>query len=202
MYYHRRKKNRQKENQDIEIILTEYVALRSEAQIIDNIAIAIASLNFTLIGVIVTLVLREQMDNIKLMQSTFYFIIPCVSMFFGLLWIDQIFRRIRFAAYFNHLEIKINSLSNGRNDSMDWERWVKRRYRNRKFLKKTHQYYGYFVLGSNLLLPIISVGLGYEVFEIPFNKILLIVTITIFLVFFVFCVFYCREILSLNNNEN
>lgn len=199
MYLGKKKmKRKQEKNQAVQAMLTEYTALRAEAQMFDSIAIAIATLNFTLLGVIVTLVLKESEASVKLMQWTFYFIIPCLSMFFGLLWVDQLFRRARFGAYFSYLEEKINAVTNEIRDRMEWERWNKKRYVKKTFLFKTNQYYGYFVLGSNLALPLVSVGLGRYVLDIIPNRVLLIVIGVVYMVFLAFCGFYCREILSLN----
>ncbi len=207
----------------LQALLTEYSCLRAEAQHEDTHQIQLVALTFTMLGVAVTATATCSEEFLTLLSKEiclFLFIIvfPFLIMFMGLIWIDLIYRRVRFGVYTIKLENKINRLLRveAGNEAMEWEHWIKKLDNGRKidgisnFFNLTGFFRGYVISGCWLSAPLLIIWLyfiftGYplleelkEIYQISCNnRPLSAVTIFVYAVYYFLFMKYIKRITDL-----
>lgn len=211
----------------LQALLTEYSCLRAEAQHEDTHQIQLVTLTFTVLGVAVTAAAtfgKEFLTSLNKEMCLFLFIIvlPFLFMFMGLIWIDLIYRRVRFGIYTIKLENKINRLLQveAGNEAMEWEHWIKRLDNERKidgisnFFNLTSLFRGYVISGCWLSAPLLIIWLYFiftgnpiseefkEIYQISCNNCLLsIVTIFVYIVYYFLFIKYIKRIIDFQKSD-
>lgn len=143
----------------LDALLREYESLRQEATHCDSTQMSLATSAFGFLTACFTLsgiFARSPTDSFLV-----YCVLPCFSMFFGLLWIDQLFRRIRFGTYMRRTENKIDLLipkleSNGTPVRiLEFERWISELDDNLPLLRRPRFIYGFILTGTWLIVPVL-----------------------------------------------
>jgi len=159
-------------------LITEYTCLREEAQHDDTHQIQLVTVTFsTLIALVSAAAAFHDIIPNRVILFMSFMALPCLTMFMGLLWIDLIYRRSRFAAYTKVLENKINNLISGRRPSkdpaaervVDWEHWIQRLEDGTGFFNVTRFYRGYIVSGSWLAAPFLIMGSYFLLADQPLS---------------------------------
>lgn len=136
---------------------------------------------------------------------------PILLMFFGCMWINLLFRWARYGAYLYLLEEDINRLVGCEKQKIYFEHWIISREYKRKFYNKTSRFYGYFVFGTMLFVPVLlflftdlmfpSWGLLYPAWNIcDLAKEHMFWCIFLVFVYFIYAFImfsYCKEIVDL-----
>lgn len=142
----------EKAKEFINVSLTEYKELRSELRDIISRQFLIISLTITILGTLFGFSV-EKTTNVELI---FLLIIPCVSIFSGILWLDCIYRQVKMGTYISLIENKINKLfSYDNKNALNWEHYADAEA-NTSFIKKINHWGYYFGLAFYLLMPAVS----------------------------------------------
>jgi len=143
----------------LDTLLREYESLRQEATHCDSTQMSLATSAFGFLTACFTLsgiFAKSPTDSFLV-----YCVLPCLSMFFGLLWIDQLFRRIRFGTYMRRTENKIDLLipelkSNGTPVRiLEFERWISELDDNLPLFRRPRFIYGFILTGTWLITPVL-----------------------------------------------
>ena len=141
----------------LDILLKEYASLRAESANCDNTQMHIATIAFTFLAASFTI--TSSFSEEPASSFLAYCAFPCISMFFCLLWMDQIYRRIRFGTYLRRTENKVYSLI--QNDEtapfriMEFEHWISRLDEKKCLLLRPRYMYGCIMCGACLVFPIL-----------------------------------------------
>ncbi len=159
-------------------LMTEYSCLREEAQHDDTHQIQLVTVTFsTLVALVSAAAAFHDVIPHRVILFLSFMALPCLTMFMGLLWIDLIYRRTRFAAYTKMLENKINNLIYTQRPSdgpaarhvVDWEHWIQRSEDGTGFFNVTRFYRGYIVSGSWLVAPLLIMGSYFLLSDQPLS---------------------------------
>lgn len=152
---------------ELQVLLAEYNSLRDEAKNCDTVQMLVATICMTVIGALFSANIffktPETQSRLALLYL-FWCLIPWIIMFFGIIWIDQLYRRMRFGAYLYSLEVKINKLFVGE-PRMNWEHWIVSIEKNDSFFKPSHLY-GYIISGSWIFMPFLIFSLANSIFSL------------------------------------
>lgn len=150
----------------IDIVMTEYSELRSELREIISKQFTVISATFTILASLFTLAItlmasKEEVDP-KFISTIFYVIIPCFSMFSGILWLDYVYRQVKIGVYISLIETKINKMFVSKKYINDinkcplfWEHYADSEAHKNFLLKSNHWNY-YFSMALYLGLPAVS----------------------------------------------
>lgn len=112
---------------DINGLLTEYNAIKAEEIACEQSQISIATTLFSFIAAVLGLNLFFG-DSIKISEQSAQFLIlgACfiLVMFFGCLWMHQLYCQMRFGAYLYHLENDINQYYEDKRNGVYFEHWI------------------------------------------------------------------------------
>jgi len=159
-------------------LITEYTCLREEAQHDDTHQIQLVTVTFsTLVALVSAAAAFHDVIPHRVTLFLSFMALPCLTMFMGLLWIDLIYRRTRFAAYTKLLENKINNLicmkrpfeGPAAERVVDWEHWIQRMEDGTGFFNVTRFYRGYIVSGSWLVAPFLIMGSYFLLSDQPLS---------------------------------
>ena len=142
--------------------------------------------------------------------------IPGVVLFFGAIWLDQVYRQVMLGVYALLLEREINEMQEYR--ILYWENWATREANKKPLIKKSldessekigffdklSYFYYYICLGLFLSVPPFSAVIGYFVVEknLAIMKVALIVGAIAYCAFCFFCFKYVTKILSLRDTQS
>lgn len=144
----------------LNVMMQEYCSLRQEATQCDNTQMTIAGTAFTFFAALIAITVENTIISEQAVSLLAYLAFPCIIMFFCLLWIDQLYRRIRFGTYLRRAEKKILFLIKVINDDkksikpIDYEQWISSLDDDKFFLLRTRYIYGYILSGCCIVVPI------------------------------------------------
>ena len=196
-------------NQSMEALLAEFTALRAEssalAQSEDSLATTIFSFIAAVIGLNFLFSGQEQ-ANIHSSQVMVLGLCPLIIMFFGCMWMNILYRRIRYGVYLYLLEVDINKCIVGKKKKIYWEHWLIAIESDRKFFTRTSRFWGYIIFGSWLSMPVllyVFAAVLFPTWDICAFLIENIVWTCIIgitaIVYYIIMICFCREILCLRN---
>lgn len=151
----------------IDVALTEYSELRAELRDIISKQFTVISATFTILASLltfgITLMSSQYEIDPKFISAIFYVIIPCFSMFSGILWLDYVCRQVKIGAYISLIETKINKMfvsdkdiNNMEKCPLFWEHYADSEA-HRHFLFKSNHWNYYFSMALYLGLPAVSI---------------------------------------------
>ncbi len=152
----------------IEVALAEYSALRAELRETIAKQFKVISTTFTLLASLftagATLISSNVQTKPTFMSLLFYVIIPCFSMFSGILWLDYVYRQVKIGAYISLVETKLNAMFVKSEELQDvtkcpmfWEHYADEEA-HRSFLLKSNHWNYYFSMALYIGLPLVSIG--------------------------------------------
>lgn len=171
----------------IRAMLLEYSELRQEKRVSLQQLAAMPTILVSAIGIMLTICfgLHANENPIynqnELIAFICYAIIPGITAFIGVLWLDQAYRRVRLSVYLALIEKKIsgavktsvieekitNAVGTDKIDEIDvedpmfWEQWTHIQSNYKTFFKRVIHYRYYVSLGLFLFLPLLSFFLGF-----------------------------------------
>lgn len=196
---------------DISALLAEYSAIKAEETACEQTQMQIATAVFSFIGAIVGLNFFFQ-NNTKINFGTQYMLLgfcPLLIMFFGCLWMYQLYCHMRFGAYLYHLEEDINRCYPENERKIYFEHWIVKQEEGKNFWKRTSRLYGYVTLGTWLSAPILLVCFvigffpDWDVVAFYVNHLILTtLIICILILYYIIQLIYVFSILSLKKQKN
>ena len=191
-------------DQILNVIMMEYNALRTESRDKQKMQFTIISLIVSAISIVfgLTADLESAAAAVSL-PILYFFLLPCTIMFFGILWLDQVYRQVMIGTYIAQLEKKVNaflksSVPGGMSCVMNWEQWLSKRRPTQKVWGKTNYFYTHIGLGTLWLLPIVVYGIGSILTGISLLNFFAIPSSLAFAVYNLFVVLYVKAILDLD----
>lgn len=162
------------DNHAWDAIMAEYTALRTESRDKQKMQFTILSLIVSAISIVFGLTATVKINEAKSFLLVLYlFLLPCTIMFFGILWLDQVYRQVMIGTYIAHIEEKINKiLTTDASADMPyvyWEHWLSKRRPTHEFFNKPNYYYTYICLGTLLVLPVATYVIGSVLTDCPIN---------------------------------
>lgn len=97
----------------VDSMLIEYGELRSEIRGCMQLQCTLLTLFVTAIGIVFALLFKTDGNDITdgmTIQSVGVCLIPGISAFCGVLWLDQVFRQVRIGSYIYELEERVNRI--------------------------------------------------------------------------------------------
>lgn len=208
------------EKKDIETLLAEFTALRTETTYLQQSESSMSAMTFSFIAAI--LGLNYFLSNSNASDTThsskciILVLCPILLMFFGCLWMDLLFRRIRYGAYLYLLEVDINRLVGSDEQKIYFEHWIIGRELGKRFFRKTSRFYGYIVFGTMLIVPVLLylfadlmfpswklLSPEWGILNLAKNHIFWCIFLAlVYLIYILIMLFYCIEILDLKNLGN
>lgn len=196
----------EKTKEFINVSLTEYRELRSELRDIISRQFLIISLTITAISTLFGFYV-EKTNNIVNSEIIFALLIPCLSTFSGILWMDCIYRQVKIGTYISVVENKINELfSENEHKALNWEHYADSEAKE-TFIKKINHFQYYFGLAFYLLMPMISFLYLLSIIKKWDFTLLcfLILSILMYIFFIIFIRLYLKsiskKIVEINGNE-
>ena len=135
--------------QVLTVIMKEYEMLRAESQDKQKTQFTMISLIVSAISIVFGLTADLESSAVKISLPILYcFLLPCTIMFFGILWLDQVYRQVMIGAYTVQIEDRINSLlradmPSGMSNIIGWEQWLSAMRPTKGFWRRTNYYYAY-----------------------------------------------------------
>ena len=196
----------------LEYVFIEYREIRNELRIKQERQFTMISIFISIFGVIfaqcinVIINLDAPMDHDKFIICTgflFFLVLPSISCFFGLLWLDQVYRQFRMLKYGVYLENKINKLANVKNTAnhaiVFWEHWLKTDEKTIDIKGDISKLYYCICLVLFFVLPLISVTFGLTQIGIT-NW--LFGGIFVYICYMILSIIYIRRVLKYNKSSN
>lgn len=180
--------------QVLTVIMKEYEMLRAESQDKQKTQFTMISLIVSAISIVFGLTADLESSAVKISLPILYcFLLPCTIMFFGILWLDQVYRQVMIGAYTVQIEDRINSLlragmPSGMSNIIGWEQWLSAMRPTKGFWRRTNYYYAYISLGTFSVLPIVVFAIGCVLTRTPLWPIYLVVLLVVFAVYLLFVV--------------
>ena len=208
------------EKKEIETLLTEFTALRTETTYLQQSEASMSTMTFSFIAAILGLNYLlsngNESDTTHFSQCIILVLCPILLMFFGCLWMDLLFRRIRYGAYLYLLEADINRLVDSDEQKIYFEHWIIGRELGRSFFRKTSRFYGYVVFGTMLIVPVLLylfadltfpswklLSPEWDILNLAKEHILwCIFLLLVYIIYIIIMCFYTLEILDLKNLGN
>lgn len=210
-------KMNQKSN--IESLLAEYTALRTETTYLQQSEVTLSTVTFSFIvavlGLNYFLSNSSGLDTAHSSRCILLALCPMLLMFFGCMWMNLLFRWARYGAYLYLLEADINRLVGCEEQKISFEHWIIAREYERNFFGKTSQLHGYVVFGTMIFVPALlylfadlmfpSWGLLYPEWNIcalaKEHMFWGIFLVTVYIIYFLIMRSYCIEIINLKKQE-
>lgn len=206
--------NASKESLCLQALLEEYSSLRQEASQLETNMLTLATTALSLLAAIITAAASIRIIDVpeEFIAFFYYSMLPCICMFFGVSWVNLLYRRSRFGQYLKNQENKINYLLEA--DMIEWEHWISYLDITSKnsltgyihnFLRANY-IYGYLICGGWILLPIILplsstftlINFTLNVFKyFSSQKILGIIMIILYIIYYIFIlklIFRCAKL--------
>lgn len=193
----------------IDVLLAEFTALKAEESVAEQAQTTIATATFSFISAILGISFifdRSSEENVAFIEEIPQFLLekqqaaqyivlifcPMLIMFFGCLWMREVYSQMRFGAYIYHLESDINYFLEDPHQYMYFEHWIieqekpaaemqKKVFDTRKsniatccsnkfflpmksFFGHTSRFYGYVTFGTWIFAPALLYMLAYGMF--------------------------------------
>lgn len=146
-------------------VLAEYTALRSEAASLTQGETSLIATTFSFIAAILGLnFLFGSNANLTAIKFMVIGICPFAAMFFGILWMNTFYRRVRIGAYLFLMEKDINYGATADHQKIYWEHWIVIQAAQHSLFTKVSQFYGYIAFGSWLSSPLLVFGCAHFLF--------------------------------------
>ena len=197
---------------DIDILLTEYTALKAEQTASEQAQTQIATTLFSFIAGIVSLNFLFQNNSDVSIEASEYMILgfcPLLIFFFGCLWMYQLYCQNRFGAYIYHLETDINKHRTQNEQKIYYEHWIALQDDGKPFLKRTSRLYGYITLGTWIFSPVLLVIFArgffpdWNIFEFYYsNRLLAGILLLVAVIYYMVQIIYVTSILNLKSKKN
>ncbi len=218
--------NKQSDTQkEIDILLSEFAVLRAESSSLAHSEDSLITTTFSFIAAIIGLNFffgegaQENLLNttIQISEDSSKCMILCVCpllvMFFGCMWMNILYRRIRFGAYLYLIEMDINKYVSQNSLKVYWEHWIIGIECGRGFFRKTSHFYGYIVFGTWLIAPILLYFSAFSLFPQWTSSSILSSVLEyfsqhkawawflglMFMIYIMFMLFFCVEVLELRD---
>lgn len=146
-------------SKDISALLAEYSAIKAEEAACEQTQITLATSLFSFIAAIFGLncFFAKNVDT-NAVQFMILGLCPPMIMFFGVLWMYQLYCHMRFGAYLYHIEEDVNKCCPNKNSRIYFDHWiVEQEEKHKCFLFKTSWLYGCITLGTWLFVPILLI---------------------------------------------
>lgn len=212
---------------ELDVLLAEFEALRAESSSLSQSESSLITTTFSFIAAIIGLNFFFGADaqggyasaTIQISEESSQCMVLCICpllvMFFGCMWMNILYRRIRFGAYLYLIETDINKYVSQNSLKIYWEHWIIGIEQGRGFFKRTSQFYGYIVFGTWLFAPILLYIFAFSLFPQWKSASILSSIFTYFgehivwfhfllLMLLIYCVFmisFCLEIRKLRNPD-
>lgn len=160
----------------IQICLTEYSEFRNEVKLIRQQQITILATAMTTICLTIGFALtlfgiqkQFQADTYPAIEFLLYVVVPGISTFFALLWLDQVYRQLCIATYTRQLEEYFREVTNSEKNSRGcyipggYELYLVNIANSPP--TNTYRIYYYICIGAFLVLPILSFIAGFLLIE-------------------------------------
>ena len=157
--------------QRIRIILSEYSEARSEMKVNIQHQITLLATAMSTVGIAVgfafTLLNRETINSPEIYRAIkflLFVIVPGISTFFSMLWLDQVYRQLRVASYIRNIEIYLRKIVHDRTKFRfyhlpdGYEAYLDSMAEDNSI--NVHRLYYYMCLGVFLVLPFASIVVG------------------------------------------
>lgn len=150
-----------------EIIIAEYTAIRGEITALTQSEDTFISTFITFMAAFVgaAFLLSDKNDQlVRISQIFMIWFCPLVIMFFGCMWMNIFYKRIRFVAYLYLLEREINEeiINNGAGFRL--EHWLVQLDSKRSFFTRTSRFWAYATFGAWLVMPCLMYILSSAIF--------------------------------------
>ncbi|MBQ9347218.1 MAG: hypothetical protein IJT94_07765 [Oscillibacter sp.] len=150
----------------VDVLMREYCALRDECRDTATTQIPLSTFLCAIIAACITICTILPPAYTDAVPYLLYFLFPSAAMFCGFLWMDQIYRHIRFASYLMRIEYKMRLLvpdiqiPGSRNTVrvLEFEHWIGSLDKEKPPLLKHGQMYGCVSSGVCLILPPLIIG--------------------------------------------
>lgn len=141
--------------QDINALLAEYSAIKAEETACEQTQITLVTSVFSFIAAVLGLnCFFGQNINEAAAQFLLLGFCPLLVMFFGCIWMYQLYCQMRFGAYLYHIEEDINKYYLNKDRRIYFVHWIIEQEQKRKFfLFKPSWLYGCITLGTWLAAP-------------------------------------------------
>lgn len=149
--------NHEKNPQDISALLAEYNAIKAEEAACEQTQITLVTSVFSFIAAVLGLnCFFGQNINEAAAQFLILGFCPLLVMFFGCLWMYQLYCHMRFGAYLYHIEEDINKYYLNQDRRIYFDHWIIEQEQKQKFfLFKPSWLYGCITLGIWLVAPLL-----------------------------------------------
>lgn len=205
----RKDNDKLKRNEMINIILKEYDMVRNETRMFFNLQFTVVGIWITLIGVLLGFIFNKFIDsssseiNASIMELILIIILPGVSDFLGMIWLDFSMRITKNAFFTYGIEEKINKIASvNKMNLIEWEHYKKSDSQSKTPVKLINYFYYFIMIGCFFfVVPAISLYLIY-IFEnsLTINYIYYIVFAIIEITTLFFALIYIKKILSLDKH--
>lgn len=164
------------ENIIINAMINEYNTMRKESLNKLQFQVTLITFYITSMATIISIFIKhsDTEDDFMNRASIFSFVIPCVTIYVAIIWLDQVYRQKKIAYFTYNLENKINRFildnSGVATTAIYWEHWISTSKADTwKFTVKLTFYY--ICLGTLTIVPIISFIWGMAIVDYDFSKI-------------------------------
>jgi hypothetical protein len=153
-------------DQKINVLLTEYTEIRAEMKLNIQQQTTLLATAMTTVGITVGFAIALLDKNIILnpnihlaIKFLLFVVIPGISTFFAVLWLDQVFRQLRVAAYTRNIEQHLQRVLLSDTNRVFFPKGYETFLDDlaEKNPLNVHRYYYYICLGAFLILPLISI---------------------------------------------
>lgn len=148
--------------QDINALLAEYSAIKAEETACEQTQITLVTSVFSFIAAVLGINCFFG-QNINEVAAKFLILgfCPLLVMFYGCLWMYQLYCHMRFGAYLYHIEEDINKYYLNKDRKIYFDHWIIAQEQKQKFfLLKPSWLYGCITLGTWLAAPLLLVPLA------------------------------------------
>ena len=207
---------------ELEILLTEFTAIRTESTYLQQSEASMTTVTFSFIAAILSLNFFFGNDSNNLStsdhipQCIILILCPLLIMFFGCMWMDLLYRRIRYGAYLYLVESDINNYIKTKELNIYFEHWIVEQQKDWGFFRKTSRFYGYVVFGTWIIAPVLLYPFSgllfpdwnllaphWNIVELFCeHKVWGTFILIAFVVYLIIMGFFCKEIVDLKNPKN
>lgn len=160
----------------VNAMINEYNTMRKESLNKLQFQVTLITFYITSMATILSIFIKqsETEDNYLNRASIFSFVIPCVTIYVAIIWLDQVYRQKKIAYFTYNLENKINRFildnSGVATTAIYWEHWISTSKADTwKFTVKLTFYY--ICLGTLTIVPIVSFICGMAIVDCDSSKI-------------------------------
>lgn len=160
----------------INAMINEYNTMRKESLNKLQFQVTLITFYITSMATILSIFIKQSdtEDDFMNRANIFCFIIPCVTIYVAIVWLDQVYRQKKIAYFTYILENKINRFildnSGVTTTAICWEHWISTSKTDTWKLNVKFTFY-YICLGTLTVVPIISFIWGMIIVDYDLSKI-------------------------------